>query len=492
MGKKNEPDNVPTYTPTQRFKVWVKENLLLILTVASVVIGVILGLLLRLAEPSKDTIMILGFPGEILMRILKMLILPLIISSLITGLTGLDAKSSGKLGLRALLYYFSTTFIAVCIGMFLVMTIQPGRRANKAKIGDGDQESELTTLDTFLDLIRNVFPNNLVQACFQQTQTYYEESDDTFVLNGSTVAILERKLGYKGSMNVLGIITFSIVLGILLSRMGKQGQVMADFFSILSELTMQMVDLVMWYSPIGILSLICAKILEMEKPEEVFAQLGLYMITVLLGLVIHLGVLMLIYFALTRKNPVVFFVGMLQAWLTAIATSSSSATLPVTFKCLEENNHVDKRVSRFVLPIGATVNMDGTALYEAVASVFIGQLNGFSMTFGRVITVSVTATLASIGAASVPSAGLITMLMVLTAAGFPVEDVSLLLTVDWFLDRCRTSINVLGDSYGAAIVQKYSQKELDAATQKELEEGAAQKEPNGGAVTNQKIVEDQV
>lgn len=153
---------------------------------------------------------------------------------------------------------------------------------------------------------------------------------------------------------------------------------------------------------------------------------------------------------------------------------------------------MDKRVSRFVLPIGATVNMDGTALYEAVASVFIGQLNGFSMTFGRVITVSVTATLASIGAASVPSAGLITMLMVLTAAGFPVEDVSLLLTVDWFLDRCRTSINVLGDSYGAAIVQKYSQKELDAATQKELEEGAAQKEPNGGAVTNQKIVEDQV
>ncbi|XP_071840090.1 excitatory amino acid transporter 2-like [Apostichopus japonicus] len=481
-GQTKSTDNVEVYSRSGRFKVWFMANILLIMTVISVVLGILFGLLLRLAEPSATTIVVLGFPGEILMRILKMLILPLIISSLITGLTGLDAKSSGKLGLRAMLYYFSTTFIAVCIGMFLVMTIQPGKHASKETLGDGDQQSKLSTLDTFLDLIRNVFPNNLVQTCFEQTQTYYEEVEK----NGTITSV--RKLGYKGSMNVLGLITFCIVFGILLSRMGRQGQVMIDFFSVLTELTMQMVDLVMWYSPIGIMSLICAKILAMDDPDRIFAQLAMYMVTVILGLIIHLGVLMLIYFALTRQNPIIFFQGMLQAWLTAIATSSSSATLPVTFKCLEENNGIDKRVSRFVLPIGATVNMDGTALYEAVASVFIGQLNGFTMTFGTVLTVSLTATLASIGAASVPSAGLITMLMVLTAAGFPVEDVSLLLTVDWFLDRCRTSINVLGDSYGAAIVQKFSQKELDAATERELEEGSHQisNYPNSGTPLGEK------
>ncbi|XP_063970869.1 excitatory amino acid transporter 2-like [Lytechinus pictus] len=278
-----------------------------------------------------------------------------------------------------------------------------------------------------------------------------------------------RKQGFKNGMNVLGIIAFCIFFGILLGQMGERGRVMVEFFDILSDLTMQMVNIIMWYSPIGIMSLICAKILDMDNPAVVFSNLGLYMVTVLLGLVVHLACLMTIYFTITRKNPFTFFRGLLQAWLTALATSSSSATLPVTFRCLEENLGIDKRVTRFVLPIGATVNMDGTALYEAVATIFIGQLNGYTLTIGKIITISLTATLASVGAASVPSAGLITMLLVLTAAGFPVEDVSLLFTVDWFLDRCRTSINVVGDSYGAAIVHHLSKKELDALDREEAE-----------------------
>jgi solute carrier family 1 (high affinity glutamate transporter) protein 2 len=153
---------------------------------------------------------------------------------------------------------------------------------------------------------------------------------------------------------------------------------------------------------------------------------------------------------------------MLQAWLMAIATSSSAATLPVTFRCLEENNKIDRRVTRFVVPIGATVNMDGTALYEAVAVIFIAQMNGIPLSVGQVITISLTATLASIGAASIPSAGVVTMLLVLTAAGLPTDDVSIILLVDWFLDRLRTSINVLGDSYGAGIVYHLSKSELAA------------------------------
>ncbi|KAJ8347276.1 hypothetical protein SKAU_G00286770 [Synaphobranchus kaupii] len=190
-------------------------------------------------------------------------------------------------------------------------------------------------------------------------------------------------------------------------------------------------------------------------------QLGMYMVTVMVGLMIHGGIILpLIFFFVTRKNPFTFYTGIFQAWITALGTASSAGTLPVTFRCLEENLHIDKRVTRFVLPIGATINMDGTALYEAVAAIFIAQMNAIHLDGGQIITVSMTATLASVGAASIPSAGLVTMLLILTAVGLPTQDISLLIAVDWLLDRMRTSINVVGDSFGAGIVDFLSQAEL--------------------------------
>ncbi|TNN50833.1 Excitatory amino acid transporter 3 [Liparis tanakae] len=152
---------------------------------------------------------------------------------------------------------------------------------------------------------------------------------------------------------------------------------------------------------------------------------------------------------------------MAQALVTALMISSSSATLPVTFRCAEENNRIDKRITRFVLPVGATINMDGTALYEAVAAIFIAQLNDYPLDVGQIVTISITATVASIGAAGVPNAGLVTMVIVLTAVGLPANDVTLIVAVDWLLDRFRTMVNVLGDAYGAGIVQKLSKRELE-------------------------------
>ncbi|PIK40562.1 putative excitatory amino acid transporter, partial [Apostichopus japonicus] len=263
------------------------------------------------------------------------------------------------------------------------------------------------------------------------TQTYYEDVEK----NGTITSV--RKLGYKGSMNVLGLITFCIVFGILLSRMGRQGQVMIDFFSVLTELTMQMVDLVMWYSPIGIMSLICAKILAMDDPDRIFAQLAMYMVTVILGLIIHLGVLMLIYFALTRQNPIIFFQGMLQAWLTAIATSSSLKCYPTSLYMAVSFNDPHPQCQAIHLPPLEHLGSPPSDRYS-------GQYRCGQRTQRR-----------PHHHADGPDRCRLSR-----------EDVSLLLTVDWFLDRCRTSINVLGDSYGAAIVQKFSQKELDAATER--------------------------
>ncbi|TKC52833.1 hypothetical protein EI555_019325, partial [Monodon monoceros] len=432
------------------------KNLLLTLTVFGVILGAICGGLLRLASPiHPDVVMLIAFPGDILMRMLKMLILPLIISSLITGLSGLDAKASGRLGTRAMVYYMSTTIIAAVLGVILVLAIHPGNPKLKKQLGPGQKNDEVSSLDAFLDLIRNLFPENLVQACFQQIQTVTKKvlvatpsDEDSNATNAvlsllnetvteppeETQVVIKKGLEFKDGMNVLGLIGFFIAFGIAMGKMGEQAKLMVEFFNILNEIVMKLVIMIMWYSPLGIACLICGKIIAIKDLEVVARQLGMYMITVIVGLIIHGGIFLpLIYFLVTRKNPFSFFAGIFQAWITALGTASSAGTLPVTFRCLEENLGIDKRVTRFVLPVGATINMDGTALYEAVAAIFIAQMNGVILDGGQIVTVSLTATLASVGAASIPSAGLVTMLLILTAVGLPTEDISLLVAVDWLL-----------------------------------------------------------
>lgn len=447
---------------------WVRTNLLLALTIGGVLVGVLVGFLGRLARLSDESIMLVSFPGEILMRLLKMFILPLIISSLVSGMAQLDARSSGRMGSRALLYYITTTILAAIVGIIMVLVIHPGDPSIKTHVEGGSTDTKVSTLDAILDIVRNLFPDNLMQACFQQVQTTYKKVHKPIVFHepnssdSSSVFILKPQLVYKDGTNVMGMIVFCLAFGLLAGQMGAKAKLMVDFFVVLNDIVMKLVGVVMWYSPFGILCLIAGKIMSIENLAATAQQLGLYMITVILGLLVHaLVTLPGIYYAFTRRNPAVFFQGMLQAWVTALGTASSAATLPITFRCLEENNKIDARVTRFVVAVGATVNMDGTALYEAVAAIFIAQMNGIPLGIGEVITVSLTATLASVGAASIPSAALITMLLVLSALGLPTSDISLLFAVDWLLDRLRTSINVLGDGYGAGIVYHLSKDELD-------------------------------
>uniref|UniRef100_A0AC34Q7F8 Amino acid transporter n=1 Tax=Panagrolaimus sp. JU765 TaxID=591449 RepID=A0AC34Q7F8_9BILA len=450
---------------------WLRKNLLLVLTVASVILGALLGFFLRSLNPSPQTIMLISFPGEILMNMLKMMILPLIVSSLISGLATLDAKSSGRMGSLAIMYYIFTTVLAVITGIVLVLTIHPGDPTIKRDLGTGTGGKNVSTIDTFLDLVRNMFPENIIQATFQQVQTKYvvvrprivKKNDTAYMLalaNG-TYDYVKPSLEYVAGINVLGIIVFTIAFGIVLGQLEGETNVVVKFFATLDKVIMQLVMYIMWYSPIGIMCLIMGKILGIHDIGDTAKMLAMYMFTVFAGLAIHsLISLPIIFFIFTRKNPYTFMKGLLQAWITALGTASSSATLPMTFRCLEENLGVDRRVARFVLPVGATINMDGTALYEAVAAIFIAQMNGVHLSLGQVVTVSLTATLASIGAASVPSAGLVTMLLVLTAVGLPVSDVSLIVAVDWLLDRFRTSINVLGDAFGAGIVHHHCKDQL--------------------------------
>ncbi|CAD5214621.1 unnamed protein product [Bursaphelenchus xylophilus] len=428
-----------------------KEHMLLALTLAGVVIGCAIGFLSRLAHPSDQTIEYIGFPGVVLMNMLKMTILPLVAASLISGLSQLDAKQSGRIGGFAFCYYGMTTTLAVATGIALVLIIHPG----DPTIRSGNltpkpiEHTNVTALDKILDLIRNMFPDNIVQSSFNTIDTHHEYFTDH---NGNDRQKLVVE--YHMGMNVLGIIVFCIATGLIISFVGEKAKPLADFFVALDIVITTMVGLIMWYSPVGIASLIAEKILEIDDIFKTVKTLAMYMITVIAGLAIHLFVTIpTIYFLASRKNPFVYMRGLGQAMATALGTGSSAASLPATFRCLEQNNKCEPRFTKFVLPVGAMINMDGTALYEAVASIFIAQLNDISLSIGQVLTVSLTATLASIGAASIPSAGLVTMLIVLTAVGLPVEDISLIFAVDWFLDRLRTCVNVTGDGFGVGFVQ---------------------------------------
>lgn len=215
-------------------------------------------------------------------------------------------------------------------------------------------------------------------------------------------------------MNIMGVVVIAVSFGIALSAMKSQSQTLLIIFNELSQVMMKITSFVIWLSPIGIYFLTVSKLLEMDDILNVFGKLGLYFLTVVGGICFHGFVLLpCLFFAITRKNPIKFIGNMGQAIATAFGTGSSSAALPVTIQCLEQKNGIDPRVARFVLPIGATINMDGTALYEAIAAIFVAQLRGINLSLGNIIAVSITATFASIGAAGIPQAGLVTLVMVL-------------------------------------------------------------------------------
>ncbi|KAL6260827.1 hypothetical protein P5V15_008483 [Pogonomyrmex californicus] len=455
-----EPGKRPQ-TAGQRVRSCLSHNALTILTVCGVIGGVILGIILRNSRErwTPREIMYINYVGDLFLRMLKSLILPLIISSLISAIGSLDLSLSGRIGARAIGYYMATTICAVILGIILVVSIQPGHGSTASETKKPAQN--VSTVDTLMDLVRNMFPPNLVQACVAQHRTEPKLPDNA----SSDLPLEEWELEEKivpGS-NILGLVVFATVMGITLGKMGPQAKPLLSFFDSLSGAMMLITNWVIWLSPIGVLSLVASKITEMKSLEEVVGQLGLYFLTVLIALLIH-GFLVLpgMYFLFTKKNPYIYISNMAEALVTAFGTSSSSATLPLAISCLENKNGIDPRVTRFVMPIGATVNMDGTALYEAVAAIFISQVRKISLSFGQLIAISITATAASIGAAGIPQAGLVTMVMVLDTVRLPANDVFLIIAVDWLLDRCRTTINVIGDSLGAGIVQYLSRNELAA------------------------------
>lgn len=376
--------------------------------------------------------------GSLFLSLLKMVIVPLIVASLIVAITGLsDITRLGSLGISALVYYFCTTSLAVLVGLVVVNLIQPGVGADLGAGAMADKVSagseQLSIFSVFANLLSSMIPTNII-AAFAETK-------------------------------VLAIIFFSLFFGICISLLGEKGKPLTELFTALNEVMMKMTGLIMRIAPLGVGALVIPVVA--GKGFEAFGEMALYICAVLVGLGLHGAVVLpLLYTFIARKSPFAYFKAMLPALSTAFGTASSSATLPVTIRCAEERGNVRNETASFVLPLGATVNMDGTALYESIAALFIAQAYGVDLSIGEQLVIFVTASLASIGAAGIPSAGLVTMGLVLNAVGLPLEGIGLLLAVDRVLDMFRTSVNVWGDSLGASLLDIRQQRKVESVTKK--------------------------
>ena len=373
--------------------------------------------------------------GQIFLRLLTMMVVPLVMASVMSGIIRLgDVRKLGRPGALTVAYYLSTTVLAVIVGLIMVNLIQPG-------VGSVDQE----TL-------------NRLAAEGESATAGQDMTLGAILRNLLLTLFTDNLVASAAETNLLPLIVFSMIFAGMLTTMGERVTAINQMIIQVNDALLSFILLLMNVAPLGIFCLVTARFGEAQAEGnllDVVRQTGAYFFTVLAGLAVHAFVtLPLLLWAFTRRNPFRFMYQMSQALLTAFSTASSTATLPVTMECAVTKAGVSKRSTEFVLPLGATINMDGTALYEAAAAIFIAQAIGFELSLMQQLIVAITATLAAIGAAGIPEAGLVTLIIVLNAVGLPVEYVGLILSVDWLLDRFRTAVNAFGDSIGSAVVDK--------------------------------------
>jgi len=374
--------------------------------------------------------------GDIFIRLLMMIAIPLVLASLTVGAASLgDIKKFARIGGKTIAFYLFTTAIAISIGLVIANIIQPGKQ-----------------IDAYTK-------ERMLSVYSEDVTGKIEQVADYDIINMIVNLVPKNPLKALAEGEMLQIVFFALSLGVVLSLIRKEkAEPVLNFFNGLSEAMIRLVDIIMLIAPLGVFALISATVAEFGF--NILQTLVWYMTTVLLGLIIHtLGIYSLLIKLFSKMKVASFFKGMRKAQAIAFSTSSSAATLPVNMECVEENLGVSKSVTSFVLPLGATINMDGTALYQGVAAVFIAQVFGIELNFVQQLTIVLTATLASIGTAPVPGVGIIMLVIVLKAVGIPEEGIALILGVDRILDMCRTVTNITGDA-AVAVAIASSEKEI--------------------------------
>lgn len=399
-------------------------------------IGVAFGFLMVSFSGGKEIVLDWIKPfGTIFINALKLIAVPLILGSLISGVSDLkDISKLSKMGGKTVLIYLLTTVLAVTLGLLLVNGIKPGQSI---------------TEETRTELV----------SSYSQSTEKYKEAAASQKSKGPLQALIElvpdNIVGASSeNKNMLQVIFFAIFFGVgLILLPEEKAKPVKDFFASFNEVILKMIDLIMLAAPYGVFALLAALIVE-SPSADLFKALGWYALTVVMGLAFMIVLYTILVIIFTGKKPKEFLQGISPAQLLAFSTSSSAATLPVTMERVHEHLGVDEEVSSFVLPIGATINMDGTSLYQAVAAVFIAQAFGMDLSLGVQLGIVATATLASIGSAAVPGAGMVMLVIVLAQAGIPEAGLALIFAVDRPLDMCRTVVNVTGDATVSMLVAK--------------------------------------
>ena len=391
----------------------------------ALLIGALFGVVIHYWIPSsyiKDTVIVEGVlyvVGQGFIRLMQMLVVPLVFCSLICGSMAIgDTKTLGKVGVKTIGFYLVTTALAVCVALGSALLINPGRGLDMDAVQKGTVSST-TEATSLVDTLLNIIPKNPVQS----------------MANG----------------DMLPIIVFALCVGIMLAQLGTRGSVVANFFSQFNDVMMEMTMAIMKIAPIGVFCLIARTFATVGF--SAFAPMLKYMGNVTLALAIQcLIVYQILLFVFTRLNPFKFIKKFLPVMGFAFSTATSNATIPMSIDTLSKKMGVSKQISSFTIPLGATINMDGTSIMQGVAVVFIAQAYGIPLTMGNLATVVVTATLASIGTAGVPSVGLVTLAMVLNSVGLPTEGIALIMGIDRILDMIRTAVNITGDAVCTTIV----------------------------------------
>ena len=377
----------------------------------------------------SEHVHLVAWMGDIFIKALKMIIIPLIFTSIISGIANVGSGGNlGRLGFKAIAYYLSSSTAALFTGLVIVNIFKPGVGAD---LGFANQVEGLgVAKESFGSTLMNIVPDNLF------------------------VAMVENQM--------LSIIFFAILMGFFITKTKEKSQkILLGFFDSLFELIMKITLFVIRFTPYGIFGIVAKQISENNDLGELFSRLGLFMLVVILALFIHAFIVLpIVLITIGKVSPIKHFNAMRTPLITAFSTSSSNATLPLTMNAVKKNSGVSTKISSFTLPLGATVNMDGTALYELVAAMFIAQAYGIELTFTEQIIGVLTGLLASIGAAGIPMAGLVMISVVLSAMGLPLEGVGLILAVDRILDMFRTTVNVWSDSCGAVIIAKSEGEKL--------------------------------
>jgi Na+/H+-dicarboxylate symporter len=405
-----------------------------------IIIGMILGVLFALLisnfEWGKQVVVDWIKPfGTIFINALKLIAVPLILASLIKGVSDLkDISKLSKIGGRTLFTFIFTTVIAVSIGLVIVNIINPGKTIS--------EETRNQLVESYSNVV-----NKKIEAAVVQSETGPLQFLEDIVPSNIFAAATDNS-------QMLQVIFFAILFGIgLILIPEEKSKPVKAFFDGFNEVILKLIDLIMLAAPLGVFALLAALVVEAPN-SDLFIALMWYSISVLSGLLLMIGFYVMMVKVFTKKSPKFFLQGIAPAQLLAFSTSSSAATLPVTMECVEEHLGVDNEVSSFVLPVGATINMDGTSLYQAVAAVFIAQAFGMDLSLTAQLGIIVTATLASIGSAAVPGAGMVMLVIVLAQAGIPEAGLALIFAVDRPLDMCRTTVNVSGDAMVSMIIAK--------------------------------------